>query len=59
MKYNKQIVSISSSKYILGDSLNELKRIEDQSIDMVFSDPHIIHSYLKHYTDQMQQKFQA
>ena len=39
MTYNKQIISISSSKYILGDSLRELKKINDQSVDMVFSDP--------------------
>ena len=39
MTHNKQLISISSSKYILGDSLRELKKIKDQSVDMVFSDP--------------------
>ncbi len=39
MTYNNQTIPISSSKYILGDSLKELKKISDQSVDMVFSDP--------------------
>ena len=39
MPYNKQRLPILSSKYILGDSLEELKKIKDQSVDMVFSDP--------------------
>ena len=36
---NKNVLSYTSSRYILGDSLKELKKIKDQSIDMVFSDP--------------------
>ena len=39
MTYNKQIIPNANSKYILGDSLIELKKLKDQSIDMVFSDP--------------------
>ncbi len=39
MTHNKQRLPILSSKYILGDSLKELKKIKDQSVDMVFSDP--------------------
>ena len=39
MSYNKHITSISSSKYILGDSLIELKKLKDHSVDMVFCDP--------------------
>ena len=39
MSYNNHITSISSSKYILGDSLIELKKLKDQSVDMVFCDP--------------------
>ena len=36
---NKHVLSYTSSRYILGDSLKELKKIKDQSIDMVFCDP--------------------
>ena len=32
-------MSIKSSKYILGDCIEELKKIESDSIDMVFCDP--------------------
>ena len=39
MSYNNSITSISSSKYILGDSLIELKKLNDHSVDMVFCDP--------------------
>ena len=39
MSYNNHITSISSSKYILGDSLIELKKLKDHSVDMVFCDP--------------------
>ena len=39
MENNKKRLPIFTSKYILGNSLEELKKIEDQSIDMVFSDP--------------------
>tara|TARA_A100001015_G_scaffold308607_1_gene406528 strand:- start:633 stop:1490 length:858 start_codon:yes stop_codon:yes gene_type:complete len=39
MTHNKNIIPISSSKYILGDSLKELKKLKDHSVDMVFSDP--------------------
>ena len=39
MSYNNHITSISSSKYILGDSLIELKKFKDHSVDMVFCDP--------------------
>ena len=39
MKYNNQTIPLSNSKYILGDSLKELKKLSDQSVDMVFSDP--------------------
>ena len=39
MTYNKQIIPNANSKYILGDSLIELKKLKDQSIDMIFSDP--------------------
>lgn len=39
MSYNNKKIRISSSKYILGDSLKELKKLSDQSVDMVFSDP--------------------
>ena len=39
MSYNNHITSISSSKYILGDSPIELKKFKDHSIDMVFCDP--------------------
>ncbi len=35
----KHIISVSSSKYILGDTLKELKKLKDHSVDMVFSDP--------------------
>ncbi len=35
----KHIISISSSKYILGDTLKELKKLKDHSVDMVFGDP--------------------
>jgi len=39
MSYNNPITSISSSKYILGDSLIELKKFKDHSVDMIFCDP--------------------
>ena len=39
MSYNNHITSISSSKYILGDSLIELKKLKDHSVNMVFCDP--------------------
>ena len=39
MPYNNHITSISSSKYILGDSLIELKKLKEHSVDMVFCDP--------------------
>ena len=39
MSFNNHITSISSSKYILGDSLIELKKLKDHSVDMVFCDP--------------------
>ncbi len=39
MSYNNHIIPISSSKYILGDSLIELKKLKDHSVDMVFCDP--------------------
>ena len=39
MSNNKHIISIASSKYILGDSLIELKKLKDHSINMVFCDP--------------------
>ena len=39
MSYNNHITSISSSKYILGDSLIELKKLKGHSVDMVFCDP--------------------
>ena len=39
MSHNNRITSISSSKYILGDSLIELKKLKDHSVDMVFCDP--------------------
>ena len=39
MSYNNHITSISSSKYILGDSIIELKKLKDHSVDMVFCDP--------------------
>ena len=35
----KHIIPISSSKYILGDTLIELKKLKDHSVDMVFCDP--------------------
>ena len=35
----KKIIPILSSKYILGNCLKELKKIESHSIDMVFCDP--------------------
>ena len=35
----KHIIPISSSKYILGDTLIELKKLKDNSVDMVFCDP--------------------
>ena len=37
--HNRKNLPILSSKYILGDTIEELKNIEDQSVDMVFSDP--------------------
>ena len=39
MSYSNHIIPISSSKYILGDSLIELKKLKDHSVDMVFCDP--------------------
>ena len=39
MSYNNHITSFSSSKYILGDSLIELKKFKDHSVDIVFCDP--------------------
>ena len=39
MSYNNHVKPISSSKYILGDSLIELKKVKDHSVDMVFCDP--------------------
>ena len=39
MTYNTQRLPLLSSKYILGDTLEELKKIKDQSVDMIFSDP--------------------
>ena len=39
MTYIKKRLPILSSKYILGNTLEELKKIKDQSVDMVFSDP--------------------
>ncbi len=39
MTQDKNIIPISSSKYILGDSLKELKKLKDHSVDLVFSDP--------------------
>ncbi len=39
MIYNRQNIPISSSKYILGDSLKELKKLKDFSVDMAFVDP--------------------
>ena len=39
MTNNIQRLSLLNSKYILGDTLEELKKIKDQSVDMVFSDP--------------------
>ena len=36
MSYNKHIISISSSKYILGDHINRTKKTKDHSVDMVF-----------------------
>ena len=39
MSYNNHTTTISSSKYILGDSLIELKKFKDHSVDMVFCDP--------------------
>ena len=32
-------VPIKSSKYILGDSINELEKLKDKSVDMAFCDP--------------------
>ncbi len=39
MSHNNHITSISSSKYILGDSLIELNKFRDHSVDMAFCDP--------------------
>ena len=39
MTYIKKRLPILSSKYILGNTLEELEKIKDQSVDMVFSDP--------------------
>ena len=39
MSHNKYIIPFSSSKYILGDSLIELKKLKDHSVDMAFCDP--------------------
>ena len=39
MSYSNHIIPISSSKYVLGDSLIELKKLKDHSVDMVFCDP--------------------
>ena len=39
MTYKKKSLPILSSKYILGNTLEELEKIKDQSVDMVFSDP--------------------
>ena len=39
MTHRHQTIRISSSKYILGDSLKELQKINAQSVDMVFCDP--------------------
>ena len=32
-------IKIRNSKFILGDCLNELKRLETESVDMIFCDP--------------------
>ena len=32
-------IPIKSSKYILGDSIKELEKLKDQSVDMAFCDP--------------------
>ncbi len=39
MMSNHKSITLFSSKYILGDSLEELKNIKDHSVDMVFCDP--------------------
>ena len=39
MSRNNHITPFSSSKFILGDSLIELEKFEDHSVDMVFCDP--------------------
>ena len=35
----KKRIKIRNSKFILGDCLNELKRLETESVDMIFCDP--------------------
>ena len=36
-------------KLIIGDCINEMSKIKDQSVDMIFADPPIIYNYLNLY----------